>query len=75
MLQFAYVTIIDDFKSRILSDRQIIATCIAAGAKDLELPDIDEEKRKFDKWLSSPPEEKKAMPDNDVLLTALGLRR
>lgn len=75
MLQIAYLIIIEDLKSRILSDRQIIAMCITAGAKDLELPDPDQERKKFDDWLTSSPEAKKEMPDSEILLSALGLRQ
>ena len=73
MLEIAYLIVIEDLKKRLLSDRQIIAMCITAGAKDLTLPDIDEERKKFDDWLEM-PDIKKETSDNEILLNALGLR-
>jgi hypothetical protein len=39
---------------RVYADRQAIATLIAGGAKDLKLPDPDEERAKLDKTIAQP---------------------
>lgn len=48
------------------------------GSKDLELPNPDEEIRKFKNWLDSPPpaqrKESRESRDRVILMKALGLR-
>jgi hypothetical protein len=40
---------------RTLADRQIIATYLAAGAENLELPDVDAAVAEFDRVLAAEP--------------------
>jgi hypothetical protein len=75
MLDICETLIIEDIRSIILTDRQIIGVAQILGSKDLELPNPDEEIRKFKIWLDSPPPtQRKESRDRVILLKALGLR-
>jgi len=76
MLDICETMIVDDLKSVVLVDRQIIGIAQMFGSKDLELPNPDEEIRKFKIWLDSPPPaQRKESRERFVLREALGLRQ
>jgi hypothetical protein len=72
-LDVCYVLIVDDLKSRLLVDRQIVGMAQVMGS-DAELPDIDAELLAFNTWLISPPEESGETEESRTLKQALGLR-
>jgi hypothetical protein len=70
-----YTLIVDDLRMRVLADRGVAATFKAFGGADIELPDPDAERARFDEWLVSPlvtltPVDRERLE----LLRALGLR-
>jgi hypothetical protein len=68
-----YTFLIDDLRERILTDRIIAGTWRASGS-DIELPDIDTERERFDAWLISTGDVNEMPIEQRELLQALGLR-
>jgi hypothetical protein len=69
-----YVLIADRIERQVLADRQVTATFIAAGARDLELPEVADALDDFDNWLAEPMTPRPVDPERKVLLEALGVR-
>jgi hypothetical protein len=68
----AYVIQVEQRERRVLAAQQVIATFLAGGAKGMEMPDPDEDRRQFDAWLIEEP--KVVDPVDAELLRRLGLR-
>lgn len=51
----AYVILTDRLEARTLADRQVVATLMAAGVPDLDMPDPDEVRDRFDELLTAEP--------------------
>lgn len=68
----AHVLLAERVERDARTDLQIVATMAAAGARDLEIPDIDAELAALDGWLFSDPEHHTADP-RAVILRALHL--
>jgi hypothetical protein len=54
MCDMSYALLVDRIERRALVDRQIAGVALAMGATDVDLPDPDEQLRRFDDWLVSP---------------------
>jgi hypothetical protein len=68
-----YTILIESLHARILADRQVAALYRVFGGNEKELPDPDEEREQFDKWLYA-GEMEVVDERQSVLLRALGLR-
>jgi hypothetical protein len=69
-----YTLLVDDLRERVLADRTIIAVFVAAGGKELEMPDLDKELERLDDYLSGSLEGERDEPERSALLKALGLK-
>jgi hypothetical protein len=68
-----YTILIESLIARTIADRQVAALYKVFGDGKTELPDPDEERERFDKWLYG--SESEAVDERQsVLLRALGLR-
>jgi hypothetical protein len=67
----AYVLLADQVETRVLADRQIAAVLIAAGARDVEIPDPDDARDRLDALLVAEP--KRPDPEQLELARALGV--
>jgi hypothetical protein len=56
----------------VTADRQIAAVLMATGAKGVKLPDLEEQRRSFDRMLVEAP--RQLDPRQTLLLDALGVR-
>jgi hypothetical protein len=70
----AYVIAIDTIERRVLADRTGMIMANSMSETPIELPDPDEARARFDRWLTEPPERKQYDPQRDALELALGLR-
>jgi hypothetical protein len=66
------VLLVDRVERRMATERQVAAVLLAAGAKDITLPDPDEALAELDRVLAAEPEPEKT--DRAVLLDVLGVR-
>lgn len=69
----AYALLLEQVEKRTLAERQVVATLLGAGAKNLTMPDVDEAITSFDEALNEAPKATKRR--NLVLLDALGVDR
>lgn len=65
MCDLAYVLQVEQLERRALVERQMAVTALAAGAKDVKIPDLDEVRTQFDAALL---EEPKMVDADDVAL-------
>ena len=68
-----YTILIDEVKTRTLADRQVAALYRVFG-NEQELPDPDEVRERFDKWLYTGEVGEEVDERQAILLRALGLR-
>jgi len=66
-----YVLLRDRIERHVLAERQTAAVLIAAGAKNITLPDLAEQWRVLDDELAA--DEPASNPDRDALRRAVGL--
>lgn len=50
-----YTLLLERLDAQTLADRQVVATLLAAGAADLEIPDVDDARARFDEALVAEP--------------------
>jgi hypothetical protein len=70
LCDITYVLLIEQLERLVLSERQIVATLLAAGAPDIEMPLMDEVRAVFDAALIAEP-----VPESPraALLRSLGI--
>lgn len=69
----SYVLILEDF-GRQIANAQLIASIQRSLGAEVEVPDWDELRAEFDRWLISPPPDSDGGdPDRAVLMRALKL--
>lgn len=69
----AYALLVERLERQVLADRQVIASFMAAGAKGLHMPDVNESLAELDAALAAEPDP--VVSGREVLEEALGLRR
>ena len=69
----AYVLLLDSLERHVLAERQIAAVLMAAGAKDVTLPDPQEQRELFDAALSAEPQAAEVDTEQMQLRRALGV--
>ena len=55
MCDIAYVLLVERLERQVLSERQVAAVLAAAGAEDIEMPQMDEARVAFDAALVADP--------------------
>ena len=70
LCDITYVLLVERLERQVLSERQVAAVLATAGAKDVEMPQMDEARAQFDVALIAAP-----VPEspNAVLLRELGV--
>lgn len=69
----AYALLVERITAQVLADRQAAAVLMAAGAKGVEMPEVEAALAAFDAMLAEEP--RQASRDELVLREALGLGR
>jgi hypothetical protein len=71
----AYLVLLEYLERQVLADRQVAATYIAAGAKDVKMPAFWDRRREFDASLTVEPGAPQPEDDREELWRLLGASR